>query len=152
MHSLKPFIFSFSKRGSNTWSWNLHSYALSTNISPLHSNDGFGIRVAYINFIPCLTIQDAGLNSEYHAPCKYPFYGVLLVGSRSRTIIPYFSRGLDVGFTLGHQPYFEHVTYEWPYFHSKIYFNLDFSRCLRNLANKFNFFCIYTYFLLEYNS
>ena len=30
-----------------------------------------------------------------------------------------FLWGLDVYFTYGHQPYFEHVIYQWPYFHTK---------------------------------
>ena len=31
------------------------------------------IRVAYINFLPCLTIIEVEVNSEYHAPHKYRF-------------------------------------------------------------------------------
>ena len=32
-----------------------------------------GIRVFYINFLPCLIVKEVKLNGEYHAPRKYCF-------------------------------------------------------------------------------
>ena len=47
--------------------------------------DELGIRVAYINFLPGLTLKEIDLNSEYHAPHKDRFMVFfLLVGDHEQ--------------------------------------------------------------------
>ena len=73
MHSIKALEFSCGECGSRMRPSNLQSDALPTKLSLLRSNARLDIRVAYINFLPCLTLKEVELNSEYHAPRQYRF-------------------------------------------------------------------------------
>ena len=87
------------ERGSNTWPSDLQSHALPTQLSLQRGNERLHIRVACICF------------RKY----RFMVFSCLL---EITNIYSTFWWGLDDYFTFGHQPYFEHITYQWPYFHT----------------------------------
>ena len=112
-----------------------HSIFLAVNVDRARDLQIFSMTVSPLSYAHNMLLSDLILDFlisiSYHVwPLKklnlivnimHPLNIVSwcpFVGSRSRTIISYYSWDMDLNFTLVHQLHFEHVTYESPYLYS----------------------------------
>ena len=148
MHCLKALKLSCGERGSNTWPSDLQSDALPTELSPQRCNNGLDIKIVYISFFARLNLKEVEVNSEYQAPRKYRFMEFFLFARDHKELLQTV-RGVGMLISL----LFINPISNTLHMNDLIFSQInDLSRCLNELANKFMFFPIYTYFLLEYNS